>query len=65
METPITSSSSSAAPSDLLAKGIRFLNYVDNDIAEAFSRDIIKENNLPKLINSKILKAAPSMNLLN
>ena len=56
MKTQITPSSSPAAPSDLLAKGIQFLNYLENDIADAFSRDIIEQNNLPKLINSKNLE---------
>jgi hypothetical protein len=56
METQITSSSSPAAPSDLTAKGIQFLNYLENDIADAFNLDIIKENNPPKLINSKNLE---------
>jgi len=56
METQITSSSSPAAPSDLTAKGIQFLNYLKNYIADDFSRDLIKQNNPPKLINSKNLE---------
>jgi len=37
------------------SKGIAFLNYLENDVAQAFSRDVIKENTLSKLINSKNL----------
>ncbi len=50
-----SSFSSPAAPSDLRSKGIAFLNYLENDVAQAFSRDVIKENTLSKLINPKNL----------
>jgi hypothetical protein len=51
-----SSFSSPATPSDLPSKGIAFLNYLENDVAQAFSRDVIKENNRLKLINSKNLE---------
>ena len=44
-----------AAPSDLLSKRIEFLNYLNNYVAQAFSRDVIEENTLSKLINPKNL----------
>jgi hypothetical protein len=37
-----SSFSSPATPSDLPSKGIAFLNYLENDVAQAFSRDVIK-----------------------
>jgi hypothetical protein len=50
-----SSFSSPAAPSDLPSKGIAFLNSLENDVAQAFSRDVIEEYTLSKLINPKNL----------
>ena len=50
-----SSFSPSAAPSDLPSKAITFLNYLENDVAQAFSLDVIKEHNPSKLINPKNL----------
>jgi hypothetical protein len=52
----VSSFSSPAAPSDLRSKGIAFLNYLENAVAQAFSGDVIKKYNLPELINSKNLE---------
>jgi hypothetical protein len=50
-----TTSSAPSAPSAPPSKAIAFLNYLKNDVAQAFSRDVIEESNPPKLINPKNL----------
>jgi hypothetical protein len=42
-----SSFSSPAGPSDLRSKGIAFLNYLENDVAQTFSRDVIKKKLCP------------------
>ncbi|CAF1203152.1 unnamed protein product [Adineta steineri] len=50
---PVTPSPSSAASSDVLSDGIRFLNFLENDEADGFCHDIILDSNALELIKKK------------